>query len=130
VLVFKEGLINILKEAVKERDCSDDAKILAKAAKIIRRDMLSHSEFTFNGSFPIGCQETSVPASLKSFISMTLNGLKLKDQGHTESQPCLTICQSIFYNFKKKASSSLQVQHSAKREPPLPIYIGLNIHRP
>jgi hypothetical protein len=128
VLVFKEGLINILKEAVKERDFSDDAKIIAKAAKIIRRDMLSHSEFTFNGTFPTGCQETSVPASLKSFISMTLNGLNLKDQGHTESQPCLTICQSIFYNSKKRASSYLQVKHSAKREPPLPIYIGLNIH--
>ena len=126
ILIFNNGLQNILKEAVKERDFSDDAAVLAKAAKIVRRDMFSHKGFNFTGSFPLECQENSVPASLKSLISMTLNGINLKDQEHRESQPCLTICQTILFNTKKRTSSSLR--HSAMREPPLPIYIGFNIH--
>lgn len=128
VLAFKEGLTNILNDAVKERDLSDDTKILAKAAKILRRDIFSHSQFKFDGSFPVDCQESSVPASLKSLISMTLNGLNLKDQEHNEAQPCLTICQSILFNAKKRGSNQKQVRHSTQREPPLPIYLGLSIH--
>ena len=57
---------------------------------------------------------------------MILNGLNLKDQENTESQPCLTVCQTVLFNTKKQTSTSLR--HSIKREPPIPIYIGLNIH--
>lgn len=129
LLVFKEGLTNILKEAVKERDVSDDTKILAKAAKILRRDIFSNStQFRFDGSFPAGCQESSVPASLKSLVSMTLNGLNLKDQSNNDSQACLTVCQSILFNVKKRGSNQQQVRHSLQREPPLPVYLGLSIH--
>ena len=65
---------------------SDDAKIFAKAAKILRDDIFTHSQFKFDGSFPLGCQASSVPASLKSFTSMVLNGLNLKDQQNSETQ--------------------------------------------
>ena len=85
VIIFKDGLKNILKEAVRERDFSDDAAILAKAAKLVRKDMFSHKGFTFSGAFPLACQENSVPTSLKSLISMILSGLNLKDQEHKES---------------------------------------------
>ncbi len=127
VIIFKNGLQSVLKDVLKERDFSDDVAILAKAAKIVRKDMFSHKGFTFSGAFQPECQEKSVPASLKSLVSMLLNGANLKGQDSQESRPCLTICQTILFNTKKK-SSSTSLRHSAAREPPLPIYIGLNMH--
>ena len=113
VLIFRNGLQNIVKEALQERDFSDDTAVLAKAAKIVRRDMFSHKGFSFSGTFPLGCQEISLPASLKSLISMIMNGLNVKDQENKESQACLTVCQTVLFNAKKRSSSSLR--HSALR---------------
>ena len=48
-----------------------------------------------------------------------------------DTQSCLTISQLILFNFKKKqrmAETMTSTRHSLDREPPLPIYIGLNIH--
>ena len=126
VLIFRNGLKNIVKEALQERDFSDDTAVLAKAAKIVRRDIFSHEGFSFSGIFPLGCQKSSVPASLKSLISMIMNGLNVKDQQNKESQACLTVCQTVLFNAKKRSSSSLR--HSSLRQPPLPIYISLNVH--
>ena len=38
ILVFKEGKRNMLKEALKKQDFTEDAQILAQAASIIRKD--------------------------------------------------------------------------------------------
>ena len=61
---------------------------------------------------------------------MILNGLSLKDQGKRESQACLTIGQGILYNTKKGTSGTdvKKSRHTLEREPPLPIYIGMNVH--
>ena len=126
MLIFRNGLKNIVKEALQERDFSDDTAVLAKAAKIVRRDIFSHKGFSFAGIFPLGCQESSVPATLKSLISMIMNGLNVKDQQNKESQACLTVCRTVLYNAKKRSSSSLR--HSSLRKPPLPIYLSLNVH--
>ena len=86
VLIFRNGLKNIVKEALQERDFSDDTAVLAKAAKIVRRDIFSHEGFSFSGIFfPLGCQESTMPASLKSLISMIMNGLNVKDQQNKET---------------------------------------------
>ena len=66
VLVFNEGMRNLLKEALKNRDFTEDAVILAKAAAIVRKDIFSHQGFKFTGSFPAECQEESLPSSLLS----------------------------------------------------------------
>ena len=66
VLVFNEGMRNLLKEALKNRDFTEDAVILAKAAAIVRKDIFSHQGFKFTGRFPAECQEESLPSSLKS----------------------------------------------------------------
>ena len=121
----RNGLQNIVKEALQERDFSDDTAVSAKAAKIVRRDMFSHKGLSFSGTFPLGCQEISLPASLKSLI-MIMNGLNVKDQENKESQACLTVCQTVLFNAKRRSCSSLR--HSALREPPLPIYISLYVH--
>ena len=126
VLIFRNALQNIVKETLQERDFSDVTAVLAKAAKIVRRDMFCHKSFSFSSTFPLGFQEISLPASLKSLISMIMNGLNVKDQENKETQACLTVCQTVLFNTKKRSSSSLR--HSALREPPLPIYISLSVH--
>ncbi|KAK3885021.1 hypothetical protein Pcinc_010676 [Petrolisthes cinctipes] len=56
VFVFKEDMKNIVHDAVKTRNFSEDALILSKAAMIVRKDILSHKGFTFTGSFSAQCQ--------------------------------------------------------------------------
>ena len=64
-LVFKEGMRNMIQDALKKRDFSEDALILARAASIIRKDIFNHEGILFNGSFPEKCQDTSLLSSLK-----------------------------------------------------------------
>ena len=129
-LVFKEGMRNMIQDALKKRDFSEDALILARAASIIRKDIFNHEGILFNGSFPKKCQDTSLPSSLKTLISLILNGSNLKNQEKQESQACLTIGQAIVFNAKKRSTADPEAKprHSLEREPPLPVYIGLNIH--
>ena len=131
LIVFREGMKNMLKEALKKHDFNEDAWILAKAAVIVRKDIFNHEGFKFTGSFQQNCQERSVPSSLKSLISLIVNGLNLKDQDKRESQACLTTSQVILYNVKKQPSTKLDAKsrHVLQREPPLPIYTGLNVHQ-
>ena len=42
ILVFNKAMQSMLKEALRERDLSEDAIILAKAATIIRNDAFNH----------------------------------------------------------------------------------------
>ena len=65
-LVFKEGMRNKIQDALKKRDFSEDALILARAASIIRKDIFNPEGILFNGSFPEKCQDTSLPSSLKT----------------------------------------------------------------
>ena len=119
----------MLKEELKKRDFSEDATILAKAAMIIHNDTFNHQCFKFNGCFSTQCQENSIPSSLKSLISLIYNGPNLKDQDKEESQACLSVGQLIVFNMKKSASGGTKEWHTLNREPPLPIYISLNMHQ-
>ena len=127
ILVFDLGMQKMMKQAMA-CDYEGDALLLAKAAKIVRRDVVLHNSFKFDGKFESGCQKESVPSTLKTLVSMLLNGANLKDQDSIDSQASLTISQSILFNFKKCASSSSKSRHSLDREPPLPLYIGMMIH--
>ena len=69
-----------------------------------------------------------MPTTLKMLVSMMLNGTGLTQQDPSDSQQCLTICQTILFNSKKKASSSTKTRHSAEAEPPLPVYLGMKVH--
>ena len=126
VLIFREGMRSMLKEALMKGDYTEEAFVLAKAACILRKDIFNHRNFNFAGHFPPECQEYSLPSSLKSLVSMILNGPNLDNQGKRESQPCLTICQSIlFYTKKRTSQTAVKTRHDQEREPPLPIYIGI-----
>ena len=130
VIVFEEGMKNMLREALKKWNFSEDVAILAKAATIVRKDIFDHDHFTFTGSFPPKCQEDSLPSSLKSLVSLIFNGPDLKDQDRHDSQAYLTISQLILYSVKKRPSKlDVKPRHTLQREPPMPVYIGLNIHQ-
>ena len=55
----------------------DDAICPARAAKIVRRDMLK-LQYTFTGTFTKDCQVKSVPSSLLTLISMIHRGPSIK----------------------------------------------------
>ena len=65
ILVFEQGMQQMLKQVMIESNYDNEAVILAKAAKIVRKEIIGHKSFHFDGKFPIGCQQTSVPSSLK-----------------------------------------------------------------
>ena len=126
VLVFQQGMQQMLKQAMT-CNYEGDALLLAKVAKIVRKDIASFKGFSFDGKFSSGCQQQSVPSTLKTLVSMLLNGANLRDQDCADSQANLTISQTILFNFKKHASFA-KSRHSFDREPPLPLYIGMKIH--
>ena len=101
--------------------------LLSKAAKIVREDIFNMHGFHINGSFPPGFQQESVPTNLKYLESMLLNGPNLIDQDSTDSQTCLTISQTIVFNCKKSTVAN-KSRHSLDYKPPLPLYIGMNVH--
>ena len=62
---------------------------------------------------------------------MILTGVNIENTEAQETQPCLTVCQTIFFNAKERSttkSKTGQTRHTKDREPPLPLYIGLNVH--
>jgi len=128
LLIFDQCMKVLLQDAVKVRNFTDDALIPAKAAKIICRDLFYHRAYRFNGSFPHDGQNKSVPSSLLSIISFILNGPNIKGDAE-DSQATLSVAQVIAFNAKKIPNKSkVKPRHSLDREPPLPIYIGLNVH--
>ena len=75
------------------------------------------------------CQLKYLPSSLRFLVSIIIQGLNIKDQEKSESQACLTVCETIIFNAKKRSCKTKtgQTRHSPSREPPLPLYVGLSI---
>ena len=117
----------LLKQAY-DTNYKDDALILSKASKVVRKDISYSSGFQFNGSFVGNYQQESVPTKLPYLVFMLLNGSSIKDQNSTESQSCLTICQGILFNCTARPSKTSSHHHSRKFEPSLLLYIGLKVH--
>ena len=86
ILIFQQGMQQMLKQAFNS-NYESNTILLSKAAKIIRQDIFNLHGFSFNGSFPPGCKQESVPTNLKYFVSMLLYGSNLRDQDSTDSQP-------------------------------------------
>lgn len=84
-LAFKEDVAFAMKLAFSDQ-CDDDAVCLAKAAKIVRREILENKN-TFDGSFTTDCQVKSLPRSVLSLVSMVLEGPNIKQAGGEPSDP-------------------------------------------
>lgn len=130
LLIFNEDIGKAIKQALAS-NYDDDAIILSKAAKIVRKDMME-TNTSFRGFFETDCQKKSVPQSLKTLIGMILGGPNIETQSGNfiEAQCTLTIAQLLQFNFsvRRRKESSMQSSHSTDREPPLPTYLGLLIH--
>ena len=112
-------------------DYDDEAAILAKAARIVQRDMLNENKPEFDGKFDEKCQQEYVPQSLKTLVAMTLGGVNINSQSANQSiaQAVLSLSQLIMFNRTiRRRKGSTSSYHSKQREPPLPIYIGCLIH--
>ncbi len=106
-----------------------EALQIASIAKGIRKDIFEHDKFKFSGHLPPNCQSDCIPYNLKLLISMIMFGPTLRSEESINSQACLTISQLVLFNVKKKSHTDQKYhRHSLDREPPLPIYLGLNIH--
>lgn len=115
-----------------EHDLDGDAVHLARAAKIVRRDMLN-MENQFCGSFEPNSQEESVPKSLLALVAMVLNGASIEAQSSSSiTQPVLTISQLLMSNStvrrQKNEQASCPTRRTQGRETPLPIYLGVLVH--
>lgn len=110
-------------------DYDDEAICMARAAKIVIRDMLK-LQSTFTGTFDKDCQVKSVPHSLLALVSMIHSGPSIKSQGVDGlSQATLSVAQLLQYNsFVRQRPEITGVHHNKARETPLPVYIGLTIH--
>ena len=128
LLTFDQDIGYALKNACMD-DCDDEAICLAKAAQIVRRDMLE-MRATFDGSFDKRCQEDSVSKSLLALLGMIMDGTNIKTkQSDTVRQSSLSLAQLLQYNsYVRRRETSVHTPHSKTRETPLPVYIGLMIH--
>ena len=76
ILVSNKCVGHALRKAC-EHDGDDKAVHLARAAKIVRRDMLKMKN-QFAGSFEPNSQDESVSKSLLELVAMVLNGPNIK----------------------------------------------------
>ena len=125
LLAFKGDIGPVLSDA---SDYSD-AIILAKAAKMLRRQMVDH-KCKFDGTFHDSCTTDSVPAILLQFVCMIEHGADIKSQlRFGASTTDLALAQLLQYNCLAKAKEGAASQrHSKERETPFPVYIGLSVY--
>ena len=132
LLAFDKDVGSALKELISQ-DFDSDALVLGKTAKIIRRDIFKIKQ-EFQGKFPEGCQENSVPSSLNALISMILDGPDITSQseaGKDPSNASQAISQLVVYNSVKSRTLNVKsnvIRHNQDQETPLPIYLALKIH--
>ena len=131
VLLAFDSDIGIALHRVLEEDDDTEAKHLAAAAAIIRKEMLL-TKSNFQGTFEKNCQEDSVPSCLTSLVKMILYGPNIQDQiENNTSQAALTIAQLLQFNCvgrQRKGSTVASIRHLKERETPIPIYVGLSTH--
>ncbi|KAK3736786.1 hypothetical protein QZH41_011732 [Actinostola sp. cb2023] len=129
-LAFKDDLGRMMEKAHQE-DCDEEAIHLAKAASIVRKEILA-MKYSFDGSFDSDCQTKSVPESLLSLVNMILYGPNIEAQTNTTSsaQVGLTIAQFMQFNSynRRRDQEVKREQRNKYRETPLAIYTGLLIH--
>ena len=135
LLTFNEDMGEAVLKAC-EHDDDSEALLLARASRIIRRDIFAHKNRLFNGSFETNCQESSVPSSLKALVLMILDGPQIKTESVdnlSTTAASLAISQLMSFNCVKNRKPTNEesqpvMRHNREHESPVPLYIGLKIH--
>ena len=131
LLVFEKDIGNAVSCAL-DNNLDTTSSDMAKVASMVRNDIFQNEQ-AFDGTFLPDCQESSIPSSLKTLISMILDGPNTRDQpvsNHTASTAAQTIAQLITFNTVKsrKKSSVVNVRHNKDKETPVAIYLAIKIH--
>ena len=109
------------------RSSEDDGICLAKAAKIIRREILK-SKYSFKGRFDVESQKECVPSSLIHLVRMILEGTDISAEfDENTNVAALSVAQLVKFNCIKKARQADVhfVRHGKDKETPLPVYLGV-----
>ena len=126
-LVFGDGLNTLVKDALQSQSPTKDMQIIAQAAKIIREDIFQHEGFQFDSSFPENCHSIASPVKLLTLMSLMIFGPSIKDQ-QVDTQPVHTASQIVTFNAKKSSTKSKSFRHTRKREPPIPLRLGMFVY--
>ncbi|XP_078343033.1 uncharacterized protein LOC144628793 [Oculina patagonica] len=76
VLVFPEGMQQMIKDMYSNRNYDDEVLLLAKVAKMCRNEILSVNT-SFSGAFSLDCQCSITPIT-NELVSMILYGLNIE----------------------------------------------------
>lgn len=98
--------------------------------ELLRKDLLRRESQMFSGTFSTNCQQSSVPESLMTLVSMIMNCPSIDSDADSYSQPVLSISQLLAFNTcsKYQAKSGMK-KHTKLQESPLPIFVGTYILR-
>ena len=104
--------------------------LLAKAAQIIRKDLLRHEQQS-NGDISKERQFEGISSSTFQLISLIIEGGNAQD--YTPKYPekiIANLSQLVMFNTvkNKRKETVSHVRHSKLKEPPLPVYLGMLIH--
>ena len=108
----------------------DEAIILSKASKILRKHMLVNKS-TFKGNLDSDYNNESIPIQLINFVTNLCRGIDIfSETNRKASKSDISISHLIQFNCKKKApkENCHSYKHSAERETAFPVYIGLFIY--
>ena len=103
--------------------CSIDGILLAKAAQIIKKDLLRHKE-QFNGNISRERQFEGNPSSIFQLFSLILEGGYSQDSIPECSKKIIeNLSQLVIFNAvkNKRKETVPHVCHSKLKEPPLPV---------
>ncbi len=125
MLAFEKDVGSMLAQASKY----GEAIHLAKAAGIIRQDMLNHKSHFSSSMFNNADLEQAVPPSLFQFVCMIEHGADIMSQlQHGASKSDLAISQLLQFNCSAKYKEGTEVhRHSKDRETPFAVYVGMSL---
>ncbi|CAH1789289.1 unnamed protein product, partial [Owenia fusiformis] len=129
-LIFNDAVTKVINNTLNS--CDDDAIILAKAARIVRRDIKANRTYSFDDSFPEGCQNNVVPDTLTALVNMIIDGSSIKECTSESSQCSLSIAQLLMFNSvtHKRRNIGGNVNRRDKRcETPIPLYVGISVYQ-
>ena len=132
LLSFDKDIGDVLKLVCKYND-DEDAMVLVKAARLVRKDMFN-KQTMFSGTFDKDCQEKSVPEALVTLVKMILEGPNIEHQAEMEGKrkvPAYSISQLLLYNsvqYKNSKEGHGKTHYNVSKETPLTVYNRIKLH--
>ena len=128
ILTLKDNCGTAIFEAC---DLQDDGMCLERAARIIRKTILSkqnekkqlnENDLISNETFSSDSEMNSVSAPVLSFVNMVVNGSNVVTSDQKRNSIASTIAQLLQFNTVK------QKNRTKSNETPFPLYMGLMVH--